>query len=231
MSLAEARESLEALLHNSMRVVEPSYPFTEPFDQSTEQWCNALDERLRYGELSEVPTDRKAAISLRLHLSLFRHVSDLRIRFAESLTNQSMFWDEKCAAFENMVDSAAEAVALQTMKDSGPAFSLELGFSLVMFAVVRCCRDPAIRRRALSLLQSVEAQDGVWNSRIVAQAAETLVHLEEQGIPDARRCEDIPVEARVSDMKLDWQGGNRWVRMNYKVVGSETWFTKDIAWR
>lgn len=78
-----------------------------------------------------------------------------------------------------------------------------LGFKPVHFLgcwmMAEGCRDPVLRRRAISILRGWHHTDGQWDTFLVADVAECLVHREESCSPiQPVTCSmDVPEEARV----------------------------------
>jgi hypothetical protein len=60
------------------------------------------------------------------------------------------------------------------------------------------CRDPFIRRRALSILWATSRQEGIWNSDMLAKIAERLISIEEDGLGQVTSSDDVPATSRLS---------------------------------
>ena len=80
-------------------------------------------------------------------------------------------------------------------------FSFEDGIVSTLYLVATRCRDPRIRRQAISMLAMGKIKDGVWEASELAKIAEKIVALEEKGIPSVKTAGDIPARARVSLLK------------------------------
>ena len=80
-------------------------------------------------------------------------------------------------------------------------FSFEDGIVSTLYLVATRCREPRIRRQAISMLAIGKIKDGVWEASELAKIAEKIMALEEKGIPNVRTAGDIPVCARVSLLK------------------------------
>lgn len=61
-----------------------------------------------------------------------------------------------------------------------PSFCLDLGFIIPLYTVASQCPDTALRRTAIALLRSTPRQEGLWNSEVVAKAAERILEIEER---------------------------------------------------
>lgn len=62
------------------------------------------------------------------------------------------------------------------------------------------CRDPIIRRRAISTLRTCGRTEGVWDALSASRVAQRVLDIEEAGLQNVRSCEDIPGWARLSNV-------------------------------
>lgn len=79
-------------------------------------------------------------------------------------------------------------------------FSCELGIVAPLFLVASRCRDPLLRRTAVSLLAQCRRHEGRWDSIGAAAVAQRIIEIEEQGLGDVQSCHDIPVSRRISSV-------------------------------
>lgn len=61
-----------------------------------------------------------------------------------------------------------------------PSFSADLGIVPPLFVVATKCRDPDIRRMAISLLKSSSRREGMWDSELAARIGIWIAGIEEQ---------------------------------------------------
>ncbi|KAB5575771.1 hypothetical protein GE09DRAFT_1093280 [Coniochaeta sp. 2T2.1] len=61
-----------------------------------------------------------------------------------------------------------------------PSFSADLGIVPPLFVVATKCRDPDIRRQAISLLKSSSRREGMWDSELAARIGIWIAGIEEQ---------------------------------------------------
>lgn len=121
-------------------------------------------------------------------------------------------WDRFTEHFERVVTLAALIIRSSNCdkftKKRGPDFTLDMNIVAPLYAVAHKCRHPVIRRKAVSLLYAGPRQEGVWDSILTARVAERLIRIEEAGLGNVTRCEDVPDWARISDVevKFDLQG-------------------------
>lgn len=103
--------------------------------------------------------------------------------------------------FSAVVDLALEVLLLDDLytPELRPRFCLDIGVSWVLFSVASQCRDPAVRRRALSLIPCTLRQEGFWNSELGSKIAHRILDLEETGI-DAQTTWELSLNQRVRVM-------------------------------
>ncbi|KAF5588633.1 Zn(2)-C6 fungal-type DNA-binding domain-containing protein [Fusarium pseudoanthophilum] len=183
-SLLEAREALYAILALRLtETVENSVLVT-----AFSQWSQAFDELVisRDGLLFS-PTEQRSLALIDLHRRYFNLVLPW-----ESMHNHKdvLSVDNRTGDFEELVNCASRVLGFEET-DTAPLFHLEIGVVPVLFVVVAWCRDPAIRRRAISLLMSRQAQEGVWSSHLTGRVARRIMEAEEERL-DVRSCEDVP---------------------------------------
>ncbi|KAJ9142557.1 C6 zinc finger domain protein [Coniochaeta hoffmannii] len=61
-----------------------------------------------------------------------------------------------------------------------PSFSADLGIVPPLFVVATKCRDPDVRRQAISLLKSSSRREGMWDSELAARIGIWIAGIEEQ---------------------------------------------------
>ncbi|KAK3944425.1 putative transcriptional regulatory protein [Diplogelasinospora grovesii] len=102
------------------------------------------------------------------------------------------------------------------------SFCLDMGFIIPLYTVASQCQEPSTRRRAIALLRSTSRQEGLWNSLLIAQAAERIMEIEEiEGMQlrpsgDAASSSTSPGVSTV--LQLDSRGGRlQYVRQCQEV--------------
>ncbi len=96
---------------------------------------------------------------------------------------------------EQIVDCLLRNPRLQSV------ISYDTGYVTCIFFAATRCRDPRLRRRAISVLKALPRQEGIWKSSSAAKIAEQLIHLEEAGLDT----ENINCAADVPEQKRIWQ--------------------------
>jgi len=128
-------------------------------------------------------------------------------------------WDKYKPYYEHMVSLGQEVIDLAAPEDhvqskGPPNFCLDMNIVGPLYAVAHKCRDPVIRRKAVSLLYAAPRQEGIWDSVAAARVAERLISIEEEGLGPITSCKDVPDAARISsvDVKFDFHGRLRKVK-------------------
>ncbi|KAJ5976299.1 hypothetical protein N7481_010006 [Penicillium waksmanii] len=177
-----------------------------------ERWSTALDEFLHRRGASLSTRERRGAAILQLRkIDCFVALNaQPLVPELEAENSSSYTWDKFCPFFEQMVvlgesindiyssPSSSPSSSISSYPSSSKTFSLDFGIIASMFNVAAHCRDPYIRRRAVSVLRSSTVQEGVWNSVAIAAIAAKWVEIEEEGLKGVTSCADIPAAARLA---------------------------------
>ena len=157
---------------------------------------------------------RCAALALHVHY----HIA--RIELAVAPTNNQMLFDDHLDSFRAIVHFTGEY--LEVVKLSADArgtreegsmpkttisFGLEPGVISALFWIALHCRDPHIRREAISQMHSAHRREGAYDSITAAKITSKMVDIEEgyMGSPPVT-CEDVPVEARLIFLSGNFHG-------------------------
>ena len=140
-------------------------------------------------------------------LKLSAHVAGMHLDVgAFELLHCQSCWDSLQPVYEELVDTAAVIIdshkTAKTPSIVKPIFQIDHSLVGPLFAVVHRCRDPHLRRRAISLLYKVPRQEGIWNSILTARVAERLMNIEEAGLGEVKCAADIPDWRRISDVEV-----------------------------
>ncbi|KAH5808853.1 hypothetical protein HBI93_237180 [Parastagonospora nodorum] len=164
-------------------------------------------------------------------------------------TNSEMAWDPFLSSFTSIVD-LAETIPILHPSTTGTKYraiapklasstatlpthfspSFELSPIVSLFITACRCRDPSIRRRAISLLLSYHRREGIWDSTGAGMIAAQCMRLEEnlpssapftQRNPAITACADVPEPRRVRDMVLEVKERGGKVDLVYTLVTGE----------
>jgi hypothetical protein len=83
------------------------------------------------------------------------------------------------------------------------------------------CRDPIIRRRAISILRTCGRTEGEWNAFSTSKVAQRVLDIEEAGLQNVRSCEDVPDWARISHVSPVFNPIERRATLTYNRIGTE----------
>ena len=130
-----------------------------------------------------------------------------------------MAWDGHIQSFQLITALARRIVEYAVKIDAGThcrKFSMHTSVVATLYFVVSACRDPLVRREALALLYQSPQEEGLWPSAVTAQACRKLVDVEEEGLQEVRRCEDVPESARIQQVKLSLDAEGRLDTITYQ---------------
>ncbi|EWG55777.1 hypothetical protein FVEG_13727 [Fusarium verticillioides 7600] len=223
-SLLEAREALYAILALRLTEAAGNSVLVTAFSQWSQAFDNFIISR---GALSFSPNEQRSLALIDLHRRYFNIVLPW-----ESVHNHKdvLSLDNRTSDFEELVDCASRVLGLEatdTVSQAAPLFHLEIGVVPVLFVIVAWCRDPGIRRRAISLLMSRQAQEGVWSSHLTGRVARRIMEAEEEKL-DVRSCKDVPGPRRVRSVYVSLGPGERQAMIRYEQQDRE--WEEVIGW-
>lgn len=132
-------------------------------------------------------------------------------------------YDRYCSQFESMLDLLESLIPVTSSAHaiegplSKPLCSFEMGVVLPLYMIGTKCRDPRLRRRAIALLYSVNRREGLWDSWGAARVAETIMKIEEEGLGDVQRADQIGSDRRVSEVCVWINIERREIRLSCKI--------------
>lgn len=192
-TLRNARECLRAILdwgksklpqcHSSHSSISRRSEFTTLLRHLCTLWETAL---------SRSPTSRSSLEPQKIQRSKkLMHTGCLfgRILLECFGTSNECIYDDYIPEFATIMQLAEE-----TAQNSDMSFGIDSGLLDIVAFVGKSCRDPRIRRSAMTFLARGQRVEGDRVSFIAARILQTLIDLEEKGL-DMRSCHDVP-EAR-----------------------------------
>ncbi|KAI9711456.1 MAG: hypothetical protein M1820_002019 [Bogoriella megaspora] len=222
-SLEEARNSLEYLERHWQyfsRHMEWEYPQNLTFDVERQRqldnfisWYNTLERFLREN------CNRLSAVNLQATRVLRARYLVTADKLSVSEPWNEMAWDEHINLYTQITELVADIVANPNRLNEKivPSFSLDNGVAGPLFHVVRRCRDPTIRRKAIELWRVTPRLEGVWDGVLAFKVGERMMQLEEEGLHDLNTSKDIPREARIVSL---------WIKMHAHERRIDLAFTK-----
>ncbi|KAK2616598.1 hypothetical protein QQS21_000421 [Conoideocrella luteorostrata] len=149
-------------------------------------------------------SDRRAVALLELQARFL--AVDIAINCTGEQVNH-LLWDEYTKEFDKMLNFAEEAMELRLSRGAAgptPQFHMHSGTVPVLYGIIARCRDPAIRRRAVTMMLSQPLREGILDSNVILGLGRKIMAAEEGSArtPLLVSCSDIPVESRVQKVSV-----------------------------
>jgi hypothetical protein len=229
-SINEARDIFDYAyyLFTSNRIAQPSSQ-SAPFLTDIEghmgyfatlfsKFLSALQQYLGLNNSTLTPKEEISIAVLQLHVLsnyISFYVEDLPLEYR-------LPWDRFIPQMEEIVvlgERVLSYMSSHTVFETHTSFSLELGVIIPLYTVASLCQDCVIRRNAIALLRSTSRQEGLWNSILVAKAAERIMEIEENEIGEFYQFPGCSTRAWRANLRpvleLDGRGG----RLKYLLEG------------
>lgn len=161
------------------------------------QWSAAFDAFVEKAGSSLRPKDLQGAMVLEIQYNC------AKILLSVGMPPRETAFDDFGALFERIISLATSVIHRSGscgISERTGHFSFETGLVPPLYFTATRCRDPWIRRQALSLLSSTPRQECIWNSKMLSNIAERLILIEEErdNIGQVTRSEVILVTSRLS---------------------------------
>jgi hypothetical protein len=166
-----------------------------------QRWEVALGELLARPNMAHISDRERRAIAL---LRVQQNIVWIAISNAKNTDEVS--FDAFLSNFEAVVE-LAESAAIDT--ESPTSWSkrwANVNFQMQnitpLYMTATKCRNPKIRRKALTLLKSLFTRDRLWNMELIYRMAERVIELEEEGLEELKDAKGdvVPSEwARIYD--------------------------------
>lgn len=113
-----------------------------------------------------------------------------------------------------------------------PLFSFEIGIILPLFFTATKCRDPYVRREAITLLKSMNHQEGSWESCAAACVADFVRGIEEDSfvLEKYTKQEQVPEVMRVHQLNISLCKEKRRIHVKcilFEDLGAGDWYQRD----
>lgn len=182
LTLSDAHDYIETLYNNTLSFLQrkkndqKTDVHHDILNRALKSSCTALD---RFAERSHDQIDQKAIAILRLHQVLLSIRLGISV-FGEENRESSFDYVE-----ESLVQMLEHCRTILQSDDTGvsakPVFYSGLGVVMPLHTIAARCRNPAIRKEAVALLQKAKRREGLWDSALVERIVSTTIELEEQG--------------------------------------------------
>ncbi|KAJ5825953.1 hypothetical protein N7474_003091 [Penicillium riverlandense] len=241
--VAEARDSLDNIATYAFRLIrqkqqfEPSQRPEPPISRNSnwpllirardsylahlEQWHTALQKSMHL--IPEIKASSPAILLLRINYTMA--VMVMKNLFTES----ELAYDRYNVDFDQLV-GLAEAILRNSRRETfGSALSLDTGVLPCLFYTSLKCRDTAIRRRALHVLELAPEREGLWHRDSIIAAATWKMSIEEQWWSMADPvAQQLPGSLRIYREKVTSAGIQK-ARANVRFAGGPPG-SSDIEW-
>jgi hypothetical protein len=189
-----------------------------------ERWSAAFETFTRARGNILTDNERKGAAVL----TILKELRSTSLMLTRTMVDDQRNWDIFIPMFEKITTLAEEVVELDSRANAGrPTFTIDMCLVAPVFGVSCRCRDPLIRRRAITLLRTCGRTEGVWNGFLTSKVAQRVLEIEEAGLSDVRTCEDIPDWARISGVTPVFDPVGRKATLTYSRPGKGLDLTKE----
>lgn len=224
-SIEEAHDSFQYHTNQSIQIyyeiqgcqIAQSLTQTRMYLEIFHQWHLSLQAFLRITSDSLSLIDKQAARVLQLNVQYLMLCLDIgmqgdRPQELVEKNNVRQFqqlsplpWDSFTPRFKQITAFARiiveHSIELDVSQNSHK-FSSDENIVMTLYRIASQCRDPIVRREAVTLLYQLPHQGGLWDSIATARVCEKLVSIEEEGLGKVACCEDVPEWARVRHVKV-----------------------------
>lgn len=122
----------------------------------------------------------------------------LSIRLAGATCVSELVYDRYASEFQKII-SLARPMVENSQNFTDGSFCFDQGFIYELVLVALTCRDRALRREAIELLETKDWREGIWGSKRVADGARFILETEEESV----ETEFIPETARARLVRMD----------------------------
>ncbi|TVY42072.1 hypothetical protein LSUB1_G001848 [Lachnellula subtilissima] len=180
------------------------------------RWSSAYDAYLDIRGDNLTHQKRKGAAALRI----LKELGSTAMTLARTKVDDQMDWDVFCSMFRKIVSLAEDIIKLDLNPTARtPTNCVNMALVRPLFEVSCRCRDPIIRRRAISLLQKSRREEGVWHAFPTSKVAQRVLDIEEAGLQNVRSYEDVPGWARISNVSPIFYPNEQRVTLTYSWLG------------
>ncbi|CZT48667.1 uncharacterized protein RSE6_09399 [Rhynchosporium secalis] len=191
-----------------------------------DRWLNTMNAFLKDPKVVLGPQDLRGAVLLKMQQIT------TSIMLASTIFNDQTEYDRLTLDFERVIVLASNLLMCpinSTKKvEQKPYCSFDMGVVPSLYNAACRCRDPFIRRRAISLLEQSARREGIWGSDVSAAVAKRIMEIEERDLGSVVSAKCVPMEARIHNLDKTFVSGERkcFVRFqNGRMEFIEEWIT------
>jgi hypothetical protein len=190
----EIKDDRKEVADTQKAILEDLTLWRKAFDNSLPRFVNKEGRAGKFGHQLLVVYFEMAMIMAATCLSNDEMVFDQYTeRFLIILTTFVNMWNF-FATLDIRIKDLRKILDDPTQACTGNGFTAECGFIPPIYYTTLRCRDPRIRRQSIVILRSVPHREGVWNGPLLADVAEQVMLMEEDGVYDG----DPTVDDRIA---------------------------------
>ncbi|QKX61008.1 uncharacterized protein TRUGW13939_08154 [Talaromyces rugulosus] len=190
------------------------------------RWSSAYDVYLDIRGDNLTNAKRKGTATLRI----LKELGATAMMVTRTVIYDERKWDVFCPIFHNVVSLADDIVELDLKSAAEmPLYCVDMALVRPLFEVTCRCRDPIIRRRAILILRKCGRTEGEWNAVATSKVAQRVLNIEEAGLQNIKRCEDVPGWARISNISAAFDPINQRVTLTYSRLRREHDLTRQTT--
>ena len=224
-SVDQAAEQLQTLVSQAMKLFHSRLQLISPIEErlpsstihkdtiirQLEAWSNSFEHMLQN---SHVSSDQDPAFLCLLRLQYLISWTLVSARGTDRETN----YDHLLPQFKQCLALASQvAAAHERYSDSkNMTYTPEIGIIPILYVIGAKCRDPAVRREAVRILQRRPAREAIWDSLATARVLERIIEIEEEGL-----LEDVVIWQRVEH--IFWSVAPHKVDIKYSL-----WMQREV---
>lgn len=168
------------------------------------RWQTAFDDLVTRAETLDPSFGTDPVVSL---LKAYQCIANILI--GVGFFGPETRWDCFISDFKRTVDYCELIICPDSaaLRHTATSYQMEQGPLMPLFVVASRCRDPVIRRRAITLMSDSERIEGTWDSRGLAALSRRMAEIEEESDDPVTCAADIPLEARILATlpRWDWE--------------------------
>jgi hypothetical protein len=148
------------------------------------------------------------------------------VGIAVGLDTDNCSCDHLTSVFEEILSLERDVIYWRKARNPTWQYSFDLTINCVLFTVARFCRERAIRREAISLMNLFATREGYHDEQYYAAMAQKAMELEEEGV----ETDYIPGSARIRQIDEIVHPEERWSRFHYIRGKEETVRVAEFRW-
>ena len=185
------------------------------------QWFAAFTELLKHEHENLKPGELYHSVHLHV---LARTVS---VMLATSLDYEETAYDSFEFIFADLLGPISSLVATEIKIGKRLNFMANVPIDQPLYMIATKCREPLIRREALTLLKQVKTRHGLWDALVMGKVARRLIEIEEDGLASVQSSADILETKRAHCVGLTVDRRHQRFQIRYRKCNGQDY---DWVW-